>query len=526
MALISWGFEPWRIVRCQALACGCLAFWLFMTALCLPAQAAPTTAEQALAVVSGWRSLAAAPLDARLGGQATAVKAYGDISGLPAYYVVTLEEQGLVIVPADDEVEPIVAFSSSGQFDPSETNPFGALVSKDIPGRIMAVRQTANKGASAVQAASEAQTKWSRLLGFAAKTTQTKQGIASVSDVRVSPLVSTTWGQDTAGDVATYNIYTPGNRVCGCVATAMAQLMRFHQFPTTGVGTASYSISVCDVPTTRALRGGDGAGGAYDWANMPLAPNASTSQTERNAIGALTADAGVSVNMIYCDVSGADALKAAAAFKSTFGYGNAATAYDSENNIPATARNSMVNANLDAGYPVLLGINGVDGGHEVVGDGYGYDNATLYHHLNMGWNGDDDVWYNLPTVSASGYNFNSVDDIVYNVYVTGSGEIVSGRILDGQGNPINGATVTATRSGGGTYTATTNVKGIYALAKIPAASTYTVAVVKSGYVFVSKQATTGTSTDATTTTGNVWGLDFTCSTAGRTLAPAILLLLQ
>ena len=185
----------------------------------------------------------------------------------------------------------------------------------------------------------------------------------------------------------------------------------------------------------------------------------------------------------------------------------------------------MVNANLDAGYPVLFGITG-DGGHAIVGDGYGYNTATHYHHLNMGWSGSDNVWYNLPTICADGSIFTSVYKAVYNVYVTGSGEIISGRVLDGQANPVNGATVTATRSGGGTYTATTNAKGIYALAKVPDASTYTVAVTKSGYTFASKQAVTATSTDDSTTTGNVWGLDFADTSAVRTHAPAYLLLLQ
>lgn len=499
-----------------------LAFALVVATLVTPAWAAPTSAEQALAVVSGWLSLGTAPLGARLGGKAARVAAYGDIAGLPAYYAVSLDGQGLVIVPADDEVEPIVAFSPSGRFDPSEANPFGALVSNDIPGRVIAVRQPVDK--LAAQAASEAQAKWSRLLGTAGTSAQTEQGIPTISDVRVSPLIATTWGQDTAGGVNTYNIYTPGNRVCGCVATAMAQLMRFHQYPTAGVGAVSYSISVCDVPTTWSLRGGDGSGGGYDWANMPPSPNASTSQAQRSAIGALTADAGVSVNMDYCDSSGTDTLKAAAAFKNTFGYSNAVTAYNSNYNLPATARNTMANANLDAGYPVLFGITGA-GGHAIVGDGYGYDTATLYHHLNMGWSGSDDVWYNLPTISAGGYNFNSVYKVVYNVFVTGSGEIISGRVLDGQSNPVSGATVTATRSGGGTYTATTNAQGIYALAKVPAASTYTVAVAKNGYTFASKQAVTATSTDDSTTTGNVWGLDFTGTTAATTLAPEYLLLL-
>ena len=83
-------------------------------------------------------------------------------------------------------------------------------------------------------------------------------GLTSVSDVRIAPLTQTTWDQQTAaaaGTAACYNYYTPpygaGNTTnypAGCVATAMAQLMRYYQFPTTGVGTASFTIYSMALP--------------------------------------------------------------------------------------------------------------------------------------------------------------------------------------------------------------------------------------------------------------------------------------
>ena len=63
--------------------------------------------------------------------------------------------------------------------------------------------------------------------------------------------------------------------------------------------------------------------------------------------------------------------------------------------------NGMINPNLDSNNPVILGIDDSQGdGHAVVADGYGYKSSTLYHHLNMGWDGEDDVWYNLPNIDA------------------------------------------------------------------------------------------------------------------------------
>lgn len=487
--------------------------------------ASPTTPEQARQVVAGWLSLESGPMKTDMGKAVAAVSSYDGADGQAAYYIVYTQPRGFVIVPADDEVEPIIGFSTDGTYDPSPQNPLGALVSQDVPGRVAFVRGEAAKNREATDAGSAAKARWAMLSLTASGANATETGTATISDIRVAPLVQSTWDQSTAGGVNTYNIYTPSNYVCGCVATAMSQLMRFHQHPTAGVGTTSFNISVCGTPTTRALRGGNGSGGAYLWADMVLSPGAATTTAQRQAIGALSADAGVSVNMDYCSSSGTDTLLAAGAFKTTFGYSNAVKGYNSGSNLPADSRNRMVNPNLDAGYPVLFGITG-DGGHAIVCDGYGYESSTMYHHLNMGWSGSDNLWYNLPTIETTYYNFNSVYKCVYNVYVTGTGEIVSGRVTDSGGNPIAGATVTATRTGGGTYTDTTDAKGIYALSKVPSASTYTIAVSKSGYTFTSKQATTSNSVDNTTTTGNVWGVDFTGTGGGGGGGGANLMLLD
>jgi hypothetical protein len=172
----------------------------------------------------------------------------------------------------------------------------------------------------------------------------------------------------------------------------------------------------------------------------------------------------------------------------------------------------MVNPNLHAAFPVILGINGPeDDGHAIVCDGYGYNSSTIYHHLNMGWSGQDDAWYNLPTINAVENKslFNSIQKCTYNIYTSGTGEIIAGRVTNAAGAPLSGVTITAVKSGGGTYKAATNKNGIYALAKIPSASSYKVSAAKTGYDFgVTQTASTQKSTDGSTTVGNVWGVDF------------------
>lgn len=466
-------------------------------------------------------------MNSRLGNQVESIETFTDTEGQPVYYVVYLHPSGFVIVPADDEVEPVVCFSSGGSYDPSERNPLGAIVSRDLPGRVNAARVVQKKAYSgnsagmmteretSVQRSSKkAFGKWMKLLAYDNNTPGLKMGPGSVSDVRVAPLLQTKWGQDIVCGNACFNYYTPpgsagnaNNYYCGCVATAMAQYMRFRQYPTAGVGTGHFTISVDGHHQTMYLRGGDGSGSAYLWSQMSLVPDCGTTLEQRQAIGALTYDAGVAVGMDYeADGSSASTSDAAAALVSTFGYNNAIYGYNNEDNIGSDL-NAMVNPNLDWGNPVILGVSSADAGHEIVADGYGYNGLTLYHHLNMGWDGDQDVWYNLPNIDSLP-SFNVVDEAIYNIYISGTGEIISGRVMVA-GAPIAEASVTASKTGGGDYTTTTNSNGIYAIPNVPSNSNYTVSVAKSGYSFTSQMVSTGLSEGWHVTSGNCWAIDFT-----------------
>ena len=479
----------------------------------------PTTAYQAERVVTGWLKVSGRPLGALLGEQIVNVETFYDGGGQVVYYVVYLAPSGFVIVSADDLIEPIIAFADDGTFDPSLDNPLGALVSQDLAGRVSAVRQLKRvAGMPAGQAApapqSNTQSKWDELTSFAemAEGGLDTMGLSAVADVRVEPLVQSRWSQSTESGMSCYNYYTPPyapdtptNYPCGCVATALAQVLRFHEYPTAGIGAHNFIIKVDGTPETAWTRGGDGTGGPYNWHLMMLDPNSTITGAQREAIGALCYDAGLSVNMSYAsDGSGTDTLKTRDALTDLFGYHNAVNGYHGDNDL-GTALNDMVNPNLDYGYPVIIGITGPSDGHAVVADGYGYDASTLYHHLNMGWAGSDDAWYNLPDIDSSPA-FTTVHKCVYNIFVSGSGEIISGRVADPNGEPISAAAVTAQGSGGPNSTVTDS-QGIYAFAPVSSGATYTIEVSRTGYTFETpKTVTTGFSGGSTA--GNRWAIDF------------------
>jgi Peptidase C10 family/FG-GAP-like repeat/Carboxypeptidase regulatory-like domain/Spi protease inhibitor len=326
--------------------------------------------------------------------------------------------------------------------------------------------------------------------------------VGSVSDLRVAPLIQSTWNQSSEQNVNCYNYYTPNNDVSGCVATMISQLMRYWQHPTAAIGQVSRAIYVNGSAQTAITRGGNGSGGAYNWSAMPLSPSTATyNAAQWQMIGSLLYDAGVGVNMEYtANSSGAYTYMAANALTSVFQYSNAKYINRPSDLITPTA------SNLAAGCPVLFGISSSgSNGHAVVCDGFGYQSGSLYFHINMGWDGSYDYWYALPNLETP-YNFNSIDTIIYNIFPTGTGELLTGRIMTSQGAPIQDAIVVAS-AGGQTYGGGSDSKGYYGI-KVPSATSYSVTASKAG---MSSGTRTGVAvgTSGTSACGNVSGISFT-----------------
>ena len=172
---------------------------LFCSAALL--HASPTTPYQAETLVRGWLNQDPTPLNSTLGQQIQSVQTFTDEYNRPLYYIVYLTPAGFVIVPADDRVEPIIGFISTGGYDPSPDNPLGALVENDVRGRLELVRDIkALRTQPVKQRAEYAKSKWDYLSALAlddAAKFLTTRGLASVDDVRVAPLIQTRWDQDT-----------------------------------------------------------------------------------------------------------------------------------------------------------------------------------------------------------------------------------------------------------------------------------------------------------------------------------------
>lgn len=411
--------------------------------------AAEVGLDEAKSFAKGWR-----------GKNISAARTHKSAAGESRFHVVSFEGGGWAAVGVDDEESPVIAFSDNGEdLVEDEKNPVWFLVKRDAEWRAKG-REISHKEHKGHRGKHKGWERKRKVQGEVegegegvgrVKTATVKTGasMTSLDDVRVAPLVKSTWDQKAAGGYKTYNYFTPNNYYCGCVATMMAQIMRYYEWPKKSVSAKTYKCKWgSNINDSSTMTTGDKTmmGGTYDWTKMPFSPNSSTSDASRQEIGKLCYDVGVSVSMMWSSVgSGAFTSLVREALVDTFGYSDAHLVIfqSGVHNYNFEELKTIVISNCEAGLPVGYGISGSnDGGHAVVIDGYGYsDSGEFYLHINPGWSGKSNAWYNPPNLAMGGYVFDSSDELVYNVFTEGSGALVTGRVVDQHGNPIEGATV-------------------------------------------------------------------------------------
>ncbi len=238
----------------------------------------------------------------------------------------------------------------------------------------------------------------------------------------VDNFVETTWGQDSP-----FNDFCPKvNNVappCGCVATAMAQILYYFKYPEQGRGMGSYRIGNGQPVETEV-------NGVYNWSMIPSFPLSSGSRRViKNAVATVTRDCGYSVGMQYEeDGSGAYTFDAARAFAVNFRYDPYAVQYVSRYFYARAPWHSMLAAEIRAKRPVLYAANDSQmGGHAFVISGLDADGLF---YVNWGWNGSADGYYNLDTLTPT------IDDTPLGYQFTVGQEMVIG--LKAQEEPDEG----------------------------------------------------------------------------------------
>ena len=302
------------------------------------------------------------------------MKAAGKQQKTAAYYAFNIgDNDGFVIVSGDDSLTELVGYSDSGSFDPD-----------NMPDNMRSWLQAYSGYVASVQAGDSK-----------AK----RQQLGNVTTIVVRPFVTTEWNQGEPYDRLTPLLDNGAHCATGCVATAMAQVMKYYEWPERGEGSNSYEYGSYGTLSM------DFSQSVYDWDNMldiyssyydedyNIIPE--YNDTQAGAVAKLMYDCGISVNMMYGNSSGAYDPAIPNAFNKFFKYKSSLYYRD---NMSSKAFMDILLSELDGKRPVLICGSGLGGGHAFVADGYDSNNFV---HINWGWGGLSDGYFNVNYLDPS-----------------------------------------------------------------------------------------------------------------------------
>lgn len=235
-----------------------------------------------------------------------------------------------------------------------------------------------------------------------------------------------------------YNIFCPyyhgRDTYTGCVATAVAIVMKYHSWPESGTGvipgyyTEQLGIYVPPIEL----------GYKYEWSEMlDDYSSGKYTQSQAEAVGRLMADCGAMLEADYNPVNmssgtGAYSSAIAAALAKYMQYDASAIEYYSSA-YSSSEWNRMLQTELDENGPVLYSGSSSEGGHMFVLDGYTSKN---YYSVNWGWTGSCNGFYLLsalkPSEQGSGGfegGYNRFQSAIFNVKQNQGGSPVSEIVL-------------------------------------------------------------------------------------------------
>ena len=294
-------------------------------------------------------------------------------------YVVKYQPSGYVVVSAEDRIEPVIAFDIASEFrwDQPELN-FG----REFVGKTMARRWgTLNKQIADGNANANAHPNWQALRG---KLKAPKGASDATAPADLAPmgtfyllLDTALWNQGWPYNTEVVSHNGGNSAPTGCTATAMAILMRYHQWPITGSGSHSYTDGD---GTLRYSHSANFGATTYNWSNMPTT-NISASNSD---LANLMYQCGVAVEMDY-EPGGSGAWPSASSMN---GYIRYRGTEDHNSNHEGPIRDCV-----KALLPVIISSND----HTIVVCGY-RDTLAPYYYFNAGWGGSSNGWYNYTDV--------------------------------------------------------------------------------------------------------------------------------
>lgn len=304
----------------------------------------------------------------------------------PLLYIFNLKnKKGFVIVSAEDNVYPILGYSFESNYSEENQPPAFADWMESYKEQIISVRENKLKSTSDIKSA------WEKY--------STKPG-KSTKDF-IEPLIQTAWDQD-----CYYNEHCPVDysgacdraRV-GCVAVAMAQVMKYHNYPPQGTGSHSYYSSYGYLTANFGET-------TYNWNEMP------DYITDQNfEIAQIGSHCGIAVEMMYGpNGSGAYSDNVRTALMDYFGYTPGIT-LELREDYTNSDWEELLKSELDALRPLYNRGSG-SGGHAFVCDGYQDAN---HFHFNWGWGGLYNGYYYVSNLHPGTHYYSENQAVLINV---------------------------------------------------------------------------------------------------------------
>ena len=317
--------------------------------------------------------------------------------GTISAYVAELSPRGFIVITAQKELQPILAFSFEHDFDFGESpnNLLLNLIKNDVQAQRQYLAQNPSKLKADIQKNKKT---WQQL--------SKKNYAAPEYDVLYGPLLTSTWGEvncvdDQGNSILVGNYHTPNHYAPGCVATSFSQILHYYKWPKRGMKShTTHDASGSSQGYYTANFGKTN----YDWDNMLDAyKGVPSTDVQQSAMGLLLYHAGIALDMDWeNNGSTSNVNRSPAALDNYFRFSGH---YKSKS---WSSFWSRFDENIENGHPVQVAISktGSAIGHAMVTDGYRQNaGEERYYHLDMGWWGDYNAWYRIQgSFSAGGYN--------------------------------------------------------------------------------------------------------------------------
>lgn len=303
---------------------------------------------------------------------------------------------GFALISTDDKAPAVLAYSMEGSFETTTSNP-------GFNWWLRAVKRASLK--------------------------ETTKPDPSRFKPWVEPLTTTKWGQNEPfrymcpflqydPDLSHYGVYIPDSthNAVGCGPAAMAQLMKYYNYPKHGKGSASVVVKYDQANVTLSV---DLENTTYEWGKMLDDYSGDYTDENGKAAAELCYHAAVAAQAYWNSLGGGTFDEnILSAMINNFSYNPSAQVlnrplYDE----PAWME--MIYRMLSDGHPVLYSgkdINfevGLLVGHNFIIDGYD-ENGLV--HVNWGWHGQQDGYFDIATLQVGKLSFDDWQGMYLDLY--------------------------------------------------------------------------------------------------------------